>query len=83
MANKQTSLNTEPLPGESPSLESKPRQESRRSFLGKLGLGAALLAVASSVSFLKGGSQQAKKQSGGFPGEDSIFHPAKDPSRNS
>ena len=53
--------------------------ESRRSFLAKLGLGAAALAVVTSVPFLRGGSKQSKGASGGFPGEESIFHPAQDP----
>ncbi len=55
------------------------RGESRRSFLAKLGLGAAALAVVSSVPFLRGGSNKSKGASAGFPGEESIFHPAQDP----
>ena len=56
--------------------------ESRRSFLTKLGIGAAALAlVASSLSVFRGGgsnnSDSASSQQ--FPGEDSIFHPAVDP----
>ena len=56
--------------------------ESRRSFLAKIGIGAAALAlVAGSLSVVKGGgsdnSTSAKDME--FPGEDSIFHPAVDP----
>ncbi len=61
--------------------------ESRRSFLAKLGLGAAALGlVAGSLSSLRGlgsnfhrdGSNASAKNIE-FPGEDSIFHPAVDP----
>ena len=56
--------------------------ESRRSFLAKLGIGAAALAlVAGPLSAVRGlgsnNSTAATKQE--FPGEDSIFHPAVDP----
>jgi hypothetical protein len=56
--------------------------ESRRSFLAKLGIGAAALAlVAGSLSSIRGlgssNSQAAKNME--FPDEDSIFHPAVDP----
>ncbi len=56
--------------------------ESRRSFLVKLGIGAAALALAAgSLSAIRGGSsnrsQNASSQE--FPGEDSIFHPGSDP----
>ena len=55
--------------------------ESRRSFLAKLGIGAAALAlVAAPLSALRGnsnGNSAAMNQE--FPGEDSIFHPAVDP----
>ena len=56
--------------------------ESRRSFLTKLGIGAAALAlVASSLSTMRGlgsnNDNQAKDME--FPGEDSIFHPVVDP----
>ena len=57
-------------------------QESRRSFLTKLGLGAAALAAASAVPFFrlgKGNSGDSPEVSEDFPGEDSIFHPARDP----
>ena len=56
--------------------------ESRRSFLAKMGIGAAALAlVAGSLASVRGlgssNSQSAMNQE--FPGEDSIFHPAVDP----
>ena len=56
--------------------------ESRRSFLTKLGIGAAALAlVAGSLSTMRGlgsnNDNQAKDME--FPDEDSIFHPAVDP----
>ena len=56
--------------------------ESRRSFLLKLGIGAAAMALAAgALSSLRGngsGSQAAAKTQE-FPDEDSIFHPAVDP----
>ncbi len=58
--------------------------ESRRSFLAKLGIGAAALAlVAGPLSTLRGNSNSnsaAANQE--FPGEDSIFHPAVDPRKD-
>ena len=56
--------------------------ETRRSFLFKLGIGAAAMALAagalSSVKGVGSGNRaSASKQE--FPGEDSIFHPAADP----
>lgn len=55
-------------------------QQSRRSFLGKLGLALAGMAGA---SFLLSGLGRSKKDASGsaqeFPDEDSIFHPAHDP----
>ena len=56
--------------------------ESRRSFLAKLGIGAAALAlVAGSLSVAKGGGSNNSTAVNDmeFPGEDSIFHPAVDP----
>ena len=56
--------------------------ESRRSFLAKLGIGAAALAVAAgALSVGRGGSSNsgASARDTEFPGEDSIFHPAVDP----
>ena len=56
--------------------------ESRRSFLAKLGLGAAALAlVAGPLRGLaaRGGPSAQSRE---FPGEDSIFHPAVDPRRD-
>lgn len=53
--------------------------QSRRSFLGKLGLGAAALAAVSSIPFLKLGQNASGKNSGAGPGNDSIFQPRQDP----
>ncbi len=56
--------------------------ESRRSFLAKLGIGAAALAlVAGPLSALRGNGSNsgASARNQDFPGEDSIFHPAVDP----
>ena len=55
--------------------------ESRRSFLAKLGIGAAALAlVAGPLSALRGGSNNdAAAMNQEFPDQDSIFHPAVDP----
>ena len=55
--------------------------QSRRSFLAKMGLGVAALAIAGGplgmLGRFRGKQEQAAAQ--GFPGEDSIFHPASDP----
>lgn len=56
--------------------------ESRRSFLIKLGIGAAALGlIAGSLSSVRKpfGSKGAAAANTDFPGEDSIFHPAQDP----
>ena len=56
--------------------------ETRRSFLAKLGIGAAALAIVSGpLSALRGnsGNSGSASVSQEFPGEDSIFHPAVDP----
>ena len=53
--------------------------QTRRSFLGKLGLGAAALAAVSAVPFLKLGQNPSSKNSGVAPGQDSIFQPRQDP----
>ncbi len=56
--------------------------ETRRSFLVKLGIGAAALGlVAGTLSSLRGigGGSNATSMNTEFPGEDSIFHPAVDP----
>ncbi len=73
-------------PGERSRAESNPDKlrvsgrETRRSFLAKLGLGAAVLAAVSALPFLRPGKGLGSTESsGGFPGEDSIFHPAQDP----
>jgi len=52
--------------------------QTRRSFLGKLGLGAAALAAVSAVPFLKLG-QNSSKDSVTSPDPDSIFQPRQDP----
>ena len=65
-----------------PAEQNNPKSgESRRSFLTKLGIGAAALSlVAGSLSALRGGSNNnAAAMNQEFPGEDSIFHPAVDP----
>ena len=56
-------------------------QQSRRSFLGKLGLGLAGIAGASFLlsSLGRRSSKEAASLAQDFPDEDSIFHPAKDP----
>ena len=59
-------------------------RQSRRSFLAKLGLGVAAAAIAS-LPLGNRGRKAAEPAAGvypGFPGEDSIFHPAQDPRRN-
>ena len=55
--------------------------ESRRSFLAKIGLGVAAMAIVGGPLGLLGRfrSNQDKASSQEFPGEDSIFHPASDP----
>ena len=54
--------------------------ESRRSFLAKLGIGAAALAlVAGPLSALRSNSNNSAAVNQKFPDEDSIFHPAVDP----
>ena len=55
--------------------------ETRRSFLGKLGLGAAALAAVSAIPFLRLGQKTSGRDSGGVPGKDSIFHPRQDSKR--
>lgn len=55
--------------------------QSRRSFLGKLGLGAAALAAVSAVPFLRPGQNTSgqRAKSAGTPDKDSIFHPRSGP----
>ncbi len=55
--------------------------ETRRSFLGKLGLGAAALAAVSAIPFLRMGENASGRDSTGVPGKDSIFHPRQDSRR--
>ena len=59
-------------------------KESRRSFLAKLGVGAvALAAISFPFARLAGrNSEQTSAATDQFPGEDSIFHPARDPRLN-
>ena len=67
--------------------EMEPQQksgETRRSFLAKMGLGAAGLAVVGGPLGMLGrfrGSDE-KSATDDFPNEDSIFHPASDPRRD-
>ena len=68
--------------------EIEPKQkpgETRRSFLAKMGLGAAALAIVGGplgmLSRFRGDQDKAAAQD--FPSEDSIFHPASDPRRDS
>ena len=68
--------------------ETEPQQrfgQTRRSFLAKMGLGAAALAVVGGPLGMLGRfrSGQDKAASQDFPNEDSIFHPASDPRRDS
>ena len=60
---------------------SQPKGESRRSFLTKLGLGTAALALVSVPFFPWGRNKTGRTAaaSDGFPGPDSIFHPRSDP----
>ena len=53
--------------------------ESRRSFLAKLGIGAAALALAAGPWRGLAGRRGAMARSQEFPDADSIFHPAADP----
>lgn len=53
-------------------------RQSRRSFLVKLGLGAAGLATVS-TGLLRFGRKQPSISNEEFPGPDSIFHPVQDP----
>ncbi len=69
------------MPKKSPigAIATKTGLQSRRSFLGKLGLGAAALAAVSAIPFLKMGQNAPGKDSGSAPGNDSIFQPRQDP----
>ena len=56
--------------------------ESRRSFMAKLGIGAAALAlVTGGLATLRGSGSNSNGNARNieFPDEDSIFHPASDP----
>ena len=61
--------------------EPKSDQQSRRSFLGKLGM--ALAGIAGASFLLSSLGRRSSKEAAGlaqeFPDEDSIFHPAGDP----
>ncbi len=61
--------------------EPKSDRQSRRSFLGKLGLAVAGMAGASFLvsSLGRGANKEAASMTQEFPDEDSIFHPASDP----
>ena len=61
--------------------EPKSVRQSRRSFLGKLGLALAGVAGASFLlsSLGRGANKEAASLTQEFPDGDSIFHPAKDP----
>ena len=68
--------------------EKEPQQksgETRRSFLAKMGLGAAALAIVGGplgmIGRFRGSENKAASQD--FPSEDSIFRPASDPHRDS
>ncbi len=68
--------------------EIEPQQksgETRRSFLAKMGLGAAALAIVGGPLGMLGrfGGGKDKAASQDFPTEDSIFRPASDPRRDS
>lgn len=66
-----------------PAEQSNPKPgESRRSFMAKLGIGAAALAlVTGPLAALRGNGSGsgASAKSQEFPDADSIFHPAVDP----
>ncbi len=52
----------------------------RRSFLGKISLGlAALIGVGVAAKGASGGPSAPAAADAQFPGEDSIYHPRKDP----
>ena len=55
--------------------------ESRRSFLAKMGLGVAAMAIVGGPLGMLGRFRSSKEKAASqdFPGEDSIFHPASDP----
>ena len=67
--------------------EIEPQQKSgqtRRSFLAKMGLGAAAFAfIGGPLGMLGLRNDKKKAEIQDFPGEDSIFHPAKDPRQDS
>ncbi len=63
-------------------IEPQPKSgETRRSFLAKMGLGAAALAIVGGplgmLGRFRGDREKAASQD--FPDETSIFHPASDP----
>ncbi len=60
------------------SFESQANNQSRRSFLVKLGLGLTALAGVSG-GLIRFGRKKSSPLSQEFPGTDSIFHPAQDP----
>ena len=60
------------------SSEPQANNQSRRSFLVKLGLGLTALAGVSG-GLIRFGKKESSASSQEFPGPDSIFHPAQDP----
>ncbi len=67
---------------DSPDQKDRKPMESRRSFLAKLGIGAAALAlVAGPLSAIRGVGSNSNTAVANqeFHGDDSIFHPAVDP----
>ncbi len=60
------------------SFEPQDNNQSRRSFLVKLGLGLTALAGVSG-GLIRFGKKESSSSSQEFPGTDSIFHPAQDP----
>ena len=58
--------------------DSNSSRHSRRGFLARMGIGV-VAAAAASLPFGLFRSNPAKKLGNGFPGSDSIFHPASDP----
>lgn len=58
--------------------ESNSSRHSRRGFLARMGIGVAA-AAAASLPFGLFRKDPAKTSGDGFPGSDSIFHPASDP----
>ena len=58
--------------------DSNSSRHSRRGFLARMGIGVAA-AAAASLPLGRFRNDPAKTSGDGFPGRDSIFHPASDP----